>query len=73
MTGREKFKKDGAVYWKVSAHPNRPQCSEDADGCEVRTAGSDHTEYCCDSDGEIESPSSPEDVASEAPEDSPEE
>jgi hypothetical protein len=58
---------------KVTSNTNWPESCKNADGGEVRAAGSNHSEHSGDTNGEIERPSSAKDIAAKAPEDSTEE
>ena len=73
MGSGQEFQEDGTVDWQVATYTDRPECSENTNGSKVWTAGCNHAEYRCDSQSQVESPSSTEDVASESPEDGAEE
>ena len=73
MTPRQELEKDRTINRQIATNAHTPQCCKHANGSEIRRAGCNETKDRGDTDGEIERPTAPEDIAAEAPEDGAEE
>jgi hypothetical protein len=51
----------------LTAYTDRPERGENSNSSKIRTTSRDHTEDSCNANGEVESPSSAEDVTAETP------
>ena len=68
MRSWQKLQKDRRIDRQIAADTNRPKRCKCSDGSEIRAAGCCHAEHSGDANGEIERPSSSENVAAKAPE-----
>ena len=68
MRSGEEFEEDGRVDGQITADTKTPKSCETSNCSEIWRSSRDQTEYCCDTKGEIECQSAPEDIASKSPE-----
>ena len=73
MTPRQELEKDRTINRQIATNAHTPQCCKHANGSEIRRAGCNETKDRGDTDGEVERPAAPEDVAAKTPEDGAEE